>query len=81
MLTIKESDAFKAVKNRLDKSYLIRLEKLVRKIVQNPEVGKPMKYERKDTREVYLSPFRISYAYDKAAEVLTFLEVYHKKKQ
>ncbi|MBU0906859.1 MAG: type II toxin-antitoxin system RelE/ParE family toxin [Nanoarchaeota archaeon] len=81
MPKINESDEFKDIKLKLDKSYLIRLGKLVEKIILNPNVGKPMKYERKNTREVYLPPFRISYAYDKSSDTLTFLNVYHKKKQ
>ena len=32
------------------------------KIKGNPEIGKPMKNVRKGTREVYISPFRLSYA-------------------
>ncbi len=81
MPTVKESDRFKLAKSRLDKSYLMRLKKLVEKIIANPQIGKPMKYDRKDTREVYLKPFRVSYAYDKNEDILIFLNVYHKKKQ
>ena len=81
MPKIKETDQFKSVKSKLDKGYLIRLEKLVRKIISNPEIGKPMQYERKGTREVYLSPFRVSYSYDSSSDILFFLEIYHKKKQ
>ena len=66
---------------KLDKSYGERVKKLIQKIVQNPEIDKPMKYDRKDTREVYLKPFRISYYYGKYLDVLTFLDVYHKKHQ
>lgn len=65
----------------LDKNYLERVEKLVIKIIQNPEVGKPMRYARKGTREVYLGPFRLSYAYNQSTDTLTFLDLYHKNKQ
>jgi mRNA-degrading endonuclease RelE of RelBE toxin-antitoxin system len=81
MLKIKETDKFKSIKSKLDRSYLIRLGKLIEKIIANPEIGKPMKYERKNTREIYLPPFRVSYAYDKFTDTLIFLDVYHKKKQ
>lgn len=70
----------RAIKN-LDKNYLERAEKLIIKIIQNPETGKPMKYARKGTREVYLKPFRLSYSYDQNTEILTFLDIYHKDKQ
>ncbi len=81
MLKIKETNKFQGIKSKLDKNYLIRLEKLIQKIIQNPEIGKPMMYERKDTREVYLKPFRVSYTYDLISNTLTFLDLYHKDKQ
>ncbi|MEK6819541.1 MAG: type II toxin-antitoxin system RelE/ParE family toxin [Nanoarchaeota archaeon] len=81
MPKINETDTFKGIKSKLDNTYLIRLQKLVRKIIQNPEIGKPMQYERKGTRELYLAPFRVSYTYDPSSDILTFLELYHKKKQ
>ena len=28
---------------------------------ENPELGKPMRYGRKGTRELYIAPFRLSY--------------------
>jgi len=67
--------------SKLDKTYVERVEKIVIKILQNPEIGKPMKYDRKGSRELYLSPFRVSYAYDKEKDVLYFLNMYHKDEQ
>ena len=66
---------------KLDKSYSDRIEKLIIKIIQNPEIGKPMRYIRKGTIEVYIKPFRISYAYEKEKEILYFLDIYHKDEQ
>lgn len=40
-----------------------------------------MKHNRKGTREVYISPFRLSYVYDEQNDTLLFLDVYHKDKQ
>ena len=51
------------------------------KIKENPEIGKPMKNVRKGTREVYISPFRLSYAYIKNEDKLIFLDLYHKDQQ
>jgi len=51
------------------------------KIVENPEIGKPMRYARKGTREVYVGSFRLSYAYHPAEELIEFLDVYHKDEQ
>ncbi len=53
----------------------------IRKIIENPEVGKPMRYDRKGTRKVYVWPFRLSYAYIKEEEKIVFLDLYHKDEQ
>jgi len=66
---------------KLASNYAERVKKLIEKIITDPEVGKPMQYDRKGTREVYLKPFRLSYAYDKTTDHLFFLEVYHKDEQ
>ena len=66
---------------KIDKSLLDRIEKMVIKIISTPDIGKPMRYDRKGTRELYVPPFRLSYAYDKAKDILIFLDVYHKDEQ
>jgi len=35
--------------------------KQLRKIINNPKIGKPLKYSRKLTRELYIPPFRLYY--------------------
>ena len=67
--------------NKFDRSQLDRIKKLIIKIIQNPEIGKPMRFDRKGTREVYVNPFRLSYAYDRNRDILFFLDVYHKDEQ
>ena len=66
---------------KIDNSIKEKLKKQITKIIDNPEIGKPMKYSRKDTREVYVPPFRLSYAYIKHEDKIIFLELYHKKEQ
>ncbi len=66
---------------KMDKSLLDRVEKLIIKIIQDPEIGKPMRFDRKGTREVYIKPFRLSYIYDKSRDILLFLHIYHKNVQ
>ena len=51
------------------------------KIIENPSIGKPMRYCRKQTREVYIPPFRLSYWYDKRQNTIVFLALYHKDEQ
>jgi len=72
---------FQKTFKKLDNSLKIQIKKLVNKIIENPEIGKPMKYNRKGTREVYAGSFRLSYSYDKNADELIFLTIYHKDEQ
>ena len=60
---------------------LKKVKNQIKKIMEDPETGKPMRYERKGTREVYIAPFRLSYAYLKDEEKIVFLDIYHKDKQ
>ena len=53
----------------------------IRKIIANPEIGKPMRYARKGTREVYAGSFRLSYAYIPEESRIIFLDLYHKDEQ
>ena len=68
--------AFKKIKDRNIKNKII---KQISKIQDNPELGKPMRYARKGTRELYIKPFRLAYAYNKKQIIL--LELYHKDEQ
>jgi len=58
-----------------------KVKKQLTKITDNPEIGKPMMHNRKGTREVYSSPFRLSYIYIKEENKIVFLELYHKDEQ
>jgi len=69
---------FFKIKDSLLKEKII---KQVEKIKVNPEIGKPMRYGRKGTRELYIKPFRLSYEYFKDRNLVYILVLYHKKKQ
>lgn len=69
---------FSKIKDNITKEKLI---KQFCKIRENPEVGKPMMYGRKGTREVYVAPYRLSYIYIKEQDKIVFLDLYHKDKQ
>ncbi|MFH1771156.1 MAG: type II toxin-antitoxin system RelE/ParE family toxin [archaeon] len=56
-----------------------KINKQVRKIIDNPEIGKPMKYKRKGTRELYIHPYRLAYAVRE--NKIIFLDIYHKDLQ
>ncbi len=64
-----------------DELFKIKVKKQIKKIIENPEVGKPMKHDRKGTREVYIKPFRLSYAYIREENKIIFLDLYHKREQ
>lgn len=53
--------------------------KQISKIRDNPEIGKPMRYDRKGTRELYISPFRLSYKIE--GGIIYILALYHKDLQ
>ncbi|MEK6888520.1 MAG: type II toxin-antitoxin system RelE/ParE family toxin [Nanoarchaeota archaeon] len=79
--TIVRAPRFVQQINKLDKSYLERIQKLIAKIINNPDIGKPMRFDRKGTREVYVSPFRLSYTYNNEMDMLYLLDIYHKDVQ
>ena len=51
--------------------------KQIEKIKVNPELGKPMRYGKKRTRELYISPFRLSYSIE-SKYLIYVLDLYHK---
>ena len=69
---------FSKIKDPVLKEKII---KQVMKLKENPELGKPMKYSRKGTRELYISPYRLSYFYTKEDEKIIILDLYHKDEQ
>ena len=79
--TYHETAAFAKTVANLDKKDWERIQKLIQKIIANPMIGKPMRYQRRNTREVYLKPFRLSYEYETHTDSLILLELYHKRKQ
>jgi mRNA-degrading endonuclease RelE of RelBE toxin-antitoxin system len=69
---------FSKIKSRANKEKILK--QFIR-IRNNPEIGKPMRYDRKNTRELYVPPFRLSYAYIKEENKIIYLDLYHKDEQ
>ena len=69
---------FSKIKDSLLKTKIL---KKIEKIKINPDVGKPMRYGRKGTRELYIKPFRLSYEYLITENLIYILDLYHKDKQ
>jgi len=82
MVEIIYDDKFKNIFSKIkDNSLKYKIKKQVGKIIRNPEVGKPMRNVRKDTRELYIKPFRLSYIYHVKRNIIEILDLYHKKRQ
>ena len=71
----------KAVRKIKDSDIKEKIKKQIIKIIENPEIGKPIRYARKGTRELYVSPFRLSYTYFPEEKKIVFLDLYHKDTQ
>ncbi len=82
MVTVAYSPTFKKTVSKIrDNRVKERLKVQIQKVVNNPDIGKPMRYSRKNTWEVYVPPFRLSYYYDENKDLLVFLALYHKDEQ
>jgi mRNA-degrading endonuclease RelE of RelBE toxin-antitoxin system len=82
MVTVEYDSAFQEVMSKArDEGLKLRIKKQIIKIISFPETGKPMRYKRKGTREVYIPPFRLAYAYIPEEDKLIFLDIYHKDEQ
>lgn len=81
MVNVYYKPEFLKVISKLDNFMRERVKKQVAKIINNPEIGKPMMYDRKGTRELYIKPFRLSYAYLKEESKIILLDLYHKDEQ
>jgi mRNA-degrading endonuclease RelE of RelBE toxin-antitoxin system len=82
MLTIEYQETLlKTISKIKDSSVKEKIKKQIKKIVENPEIGKPMRYARKGTRELYIGSYRLAYAYFKEDTRLIFLGIYHKDEQ
>jgi len=82
MVTVDYSPDFeRRIKKIKDAAVKEAVKNQIRKIAENPEVGKPMKHSRKGTRELYVAPFRLSYAYLRQEDKVLILSLYHKDEQ
>lgn len=82
MVKVRFTEKFKKTFSKIKDNFLKqRIIKQINKIKQNPLIGKPMRNVRKGTRELYILPFRLSYAYIESEDKIVILELYHKKNQ
>lgn len=81
MLIEHREDFLKKISKIKHEAIKEQIKKQVEKIIENPEIGKPMRYSRKGTRELYVKPYRLAYAYFPNEEKLIFIDLYHKDEQ
>jgi mRNA-degrading endonuclease RelE of RelBE toxin-antitoxin system len=82
MVEVEFTKEFKEIISKIkDRLLIIKIKKQIKKISKNPEAGKPMRQDRKGTRELYIKPFRLSYLYLKKENLIYILDLYHKKNQ
>ena len=72
---------FEKLISKLDNNQKEEVKTRIRKIIAHPDVGKPMRYSRKGTRDVYAGSFRLSYAYIPKENKILFLDLYRKDEQ
>jgi addiction module RelE/StbE family toxin len=72
------SDKFrKEVTKIKDNKIKEKLQKQIQNIVEFPELGKPLRYDLKGERTVYVKPYRLIYAYQ--GNILYLLRFEHRK--
>lgn len=72
------SDKFKKEVSKIKDSKLKeRLQNQIQKIAEYPELGKPLRYDLKGERTIYVKPYRLIYAYQ--GTVLYLLRFEHRK--
>ena len=77
MVRITPTNQFIKNTKHLDSFEREKLEKQIKKIIQNPQVGKPLKYKRGE-RSLYIKPFRLIYA--TRSDEIILLKFDHRKK-
>ncbi|MEK6899647.1 MAG: type II toxin-antitoxin system RelE/ParE family toxin [Nanoarchaeota archaeon] len=82
MVTVEFDLSFQKTFSKIKHSVLKdKIIKQIAKLKDNPESEKPMKYARKGTQELYISPFRLSYLYLEEQDKIFILDLYHKDEQ
>ena len=64
------------VKSIKDGAMKQRVKNTIEKIIENPEIGKPLRFDLKGERTVYIKPYRLIYAVEN--ENVTFLRFMHR---
>lgn len=77
MVEVIYTEKFEKELKKTDKSIKEKAIKQLTKIIENPQIGKPLKYNLKGERTVYVKPFRIIYSFFN--NTIYFLRFEHRK--
>ena len=70
----------KAIKHIKDLVLKERIKKQIKKIIENPETGDFLGYDKKNERKIYIPPFRLLYNYNKEKGLITIIDFDHRDK-
>lgn len=76
MVDVLYTETFAHTLKRLDSSIKEKTIKQIKKIIENPTIGKPLRYNLKGERTIYVKPFRIIYSYQN--NVIYLLRLQHR---
>lgn len=79
MVEVIYTNKFEKEFKKSDTSVKKKALKQLKKIIENPEIGKPLKYDLKGERTVYVKPFRIIYSFSNEKDTIYFLRFEHRK--
>ena len=77
MVEIIYTDKFEKEVKKLDSSIKIKVIKQIEKIIRGPKKGKPLRYNLKGEKTIYVKPYRIIYSFNQ--NTIIFLRVEHRK--
>ncbi len=63
MVEVIYTEKFEREFKKADGSVKEKVAKQIKKIIENPETGKPLRYDLKGERTVYVKPYRIIYSF------------------
>ena len=77
MIEVIYTEKFEREAKKADNSIKEKIKKQMKKIIENPHIGKPLRYDLKGERTVYIKPFRIIYSFSN--NTVYFLRFEHRK--
>ena len=77
MVDVIYTEKFEREFKKSDNSIKEKIITQINKIIENPKIGKPLRYDLKGERTIYVKPFRIIYAFSN--NTIYFLRFEHRK--